>query len=99
MSEKQGIEYLPQGGIDPNKLPKMLDTAKKRQKEAIANTGNVLQATGMFIDPQKITGLIQSDGEDKGGQFLNPNYIKNPVNSILFKFQIYFVSLFGKEIF
>ena len=77
LAKAAGIEYLPQGGIDPNELPKMLNAAKKRQKEAIASTGNVLQATGMFIDPQKITGLIQSDGEDKGGQFLNPNYIKN----------------------
>jgi hypothetical protein len=55
----------------------MLKTAEERQLDAIRRTGDVLTATGMFIAPEKIGGLIQSTGKNGNGYFLNPSYFKN----------------------
>ena len=77
LAKGSGMEYFPQEGIDPNLLSQMLKGATKKQIAAINSTGNVLTATGMFIAPEKIAGLIQSDGKNGRGYFLNPNYFKN----------------------
>ena len=77
LAKGAGIEYLPKGGVSPNQLQKMIKVAAERQNAAILNTRNVLSATGMFISPEKIAGLIQADGKDGNGYFLNPNYFKN----------------------
>lgn len=47
------------------------------QNAKIMQTRNVFDATGMFISPEKIAALIQSDGKNGRGYFLNSSYFKN----------------------
>lgn len=77
LAKAAGMEYLPKNGVDPNMLQQIIKEATKRQDIAVKNSGNVLSATGMFISPEKIAGLIQSDDKDGNGYFLNSAYFKN----------------------
>ena len=77
LAKATGIEYLPKDGVNPNSLQQMIKEAEKKQKAAIKSTGNVLSATGMFISPEKIAGLIQADEKSGNGYFLNSAYFKN----------------------
>ena len=77
LAKAAGEEYLPQGGVSPQQQTQMLKVAEERQLDAIRRTGDVLTATGMFIAPEKIGGLIQSTGKNGNGYFLNPSYFKN----------------------
>ena len=76
LAKGAGLEYLPQGGVDINLLPKLLRTAEKRQKEAISSGKNVLDATGQFISTDKINGIIPSAGKNGRGYFLSAEAIK-----------------------
>lgn len=69
--------YMPKSGVTFNMLPQLLGDATKKQIKRINETKNVLTATGMFISPQKVSGLIQKTGEDKDGYFLDPSFIQN----------------------
>ena len=77
LSKGAGMEYTPAEGVSPNDLSKMMKEATKRQNAAIGGHGSVLSATGMFISPQKISGLIQYDDKQGDGYFLNSGYFKN----------------------
>lgn len=79
LAKAAGMEYLPlkQGGVDANILSQMLKAATKNQDAAIRSTRNVFAATGTFISPEKIGGLIQADSKNGNGYFLNSNYFKN----------------------
>lgn len=77
LAKGAGVEYLPKGGVNPNLLQQMINEAAKKQTSAIISSGSVLSATGMFISPEKVAGLIQSDGKDGNGYFLNSGYFKN----------------------
>lgn len=77
LAKGAGVEYLPKGGVHPNLLQQMINEAAKRQTSAIISSGSVLSATGMFISPEKVAGLIQADGKDGSGYFLNSGYFKN----------------------
>ena len=77
LAKAAGIEYLPKDGVDVNDLPSMLKEATKNQNYAIRNTKDVLSATGMFISPEKVAGLIQADTKNGRGFFLNNGYFKN----------------------
>ena len=77
LAKGAGIEYLPQGGVTPGQLGQMLQNATKIQNAKIMQTRNVFDATGMFIAPEKIAALIQSDGKNGRGYFLNSSYFKN----------------------
>lgn len=70
-----GRAYLSQGGVGVNELPQLLKEAERRQKTAINSGVDVLTATGQFISPDKINGVIPSTKADGNGQFLNPNFI------------------------
>ena len=77
LAKGAGIEHLPQGGITPEQLRQMLSSATKTQNAKIMQTRDVFSATGMFISPEKIASLVQSDGKNGNGYFLNSNYFKN----------------------
>ncbi len=78
LAKSSGQEYLPKVGLRPEVMDEMLKAAKKKQDYAINKEHrSVLSATGAFISPQKIAGLIQADDEDKDGYFLNRGYFKN----------------------
>jgi hypothetical protein len=68
---------LPAGGITPNMLAEMSKNAVRRQNAAVKSTGDVLSATGMRISPEKVASLIQSDGKNGRGYFLNSSYFNN----------------------
>lgn len=76
LAKGAGLEYLPQGGIDVNQLPQLLRAAEKRQKAAINSGNDVLTATGQFISPDKINGIIPSSGVSGRGHFLSPEAIR-----------------------
>ena len=76
LAKGAGLEYLPQGGVDVNQLPQLLKAAEKRQRTAVASGKNVLDATGQFISPDKINGIIPSAGKSGRGHFLSPEAIK-----------------------
>jgi hypothetical protein len=57
-------------------LPQLLKAAEKRQRTAVASGKNVLDATGQFISPDKINGIIPSAGKSGRGHFLSPEAIK-----------------------
>ena len=77
LAKGAGWEHLPNGGVGPLDLNQMLKLATKRQNAAVRNTEDVLSATGMFIAPEKMSGLIQSDQKNGRGFFLNSAYFKN----------------------
>lgn len=77
LAKAAGIEYLPSNGVSQNDLSGMLKQAVKYQNNNINSKGSVLAATGMFISPEKVAGLIQSNGKNGQGYFLNPGYFKN----------------------
>lgn len=72
-----GIEYLPKDGVDVNKLPLLLNEAKKRQKSALASGAGFSAATGQFISTDKINGVIPSIAANGKGYFLSPEAILN----------------------
>lgn len=74
LAQAAGIEYFPQGGATPETLEQWLEDAKKIQKNKIKGTGHVLDATGMFMSPEKIRGIIPSNGKNGNGEFLDRNY-------------------------
>lgn len=76
LAKGAGLEYLPQGGVNVNQLPQLLKAAEKRQRTAIASGKNVLDATGQFISPDKINGIMPSAGKTGRGHFLSPEAIK-----------------------
>lgn len=76
LAKGAGLEYLPQGGVDVNQLPQLLKAAEKRQRAAIVSGKNVLDATGQFISPDKINGIIPSAGKSGRGHFLSPEAIQ-----------------------
>jgi hypothetical protein len=57
-------------------LPQLLKAAEKRQRAAIVSGKNVLDATGQFISPDKINGIIPSAGKSGRGHFLSPEAIQ-----------------------
>ena len=76
LAKGAGLEYLPQGGVDVNQLPQLLKAAEKRQRTAVASGKSVLDATGQFISPDKINGIIPSAGKSGRGHFLSPEAIQ-----------------------
>jgi hypothetical protein len=58
-------------------MAEMLRNATERQNKAIKESKDVLTATGMRVSPQKVAGLIQHDGKNGRGYFLNVSYLKN----------------------
>ena len=77
LAKAAGVEHLPQNGATPAMLAEMKKKAEENQYNAIRKTGNILHATGSFLSPEKIGGLIQSDGKNGRGYFLNTGYFKN----------------------
>lgn len=77
LAKSSGNEYLHQGGVTMDDLSSWLKDATKIQKKNILEKGDVLSATGMWVSPEKISGLIQSDGKNGRGHFLNTAYLKN----------------------
>ena len=77
LAKGAGIEYLPQGGVDPNGLAQMLKQATIKQRANISRTHDVFASTGAYISKDKIDGLIQSDGRNGNGHFLSSGHFKN----------------------
>lgn len=79
LAKAAGMEYLPlkPGGVDAGVLSQMLKSATKNQNAAVNRTKDVFAATGAFISPEKIGGIIQADSKNGNGYFLNSNYFKN----------------------
>lgn len=74
LAQAAGREYFPQGGATPETLEQWLEDAKKIQKNKIKGTGHVLDATGMYMSPEKIRGIMPSNGKNGNGEFLDRNY-------------------------
>lgn len=77
LAKGAGIEHLPQSGVDASMLSDMLRKATKNQNTRIKQSKDVFSATGSFLSPEKIGGLIQADGKNGRGYFLNSGYFKN----------------------
>ena len=77
LADAAGVDILQSGGAGPLDLNQWVETAAKNQNAKISSTGDVLTATGMRINPQKLGSLIQSDQKNGRGYFLNSAYFKN----------------------
>lgn len=77
LAKASGVEYLPENGVNQETMAEMLRNATEKQNKAIKETKDVLTATGMRVSPQKVAGLIQHDGKNGRGYFLNASYLKN----------------------
>ena len=77
LAKGAGIEYLPKDGVDVNKLPLLLNEAKKRQRSALISGAGFSAATGQFISTDKINGVIPSIAANGRGYFLSPEAILN----------------------
>lgn len=77
LAKGAGIEYLPKDGVDVNKLPSLLNEAKKRQRSALTSGAGFSAATGQFISTDKINGVIPSIAANGRGYFLSPEAILN----------------------
>ena len=77
LAKAAGKNNLPQNGVDASMLSDMLKEATKNQNKRIKQSKDVFSATGSFISTEKIGGLIQADGKNGRGYFLNSGYFKN----------------------
>ena len=77
LAKGAGVEYLSQGGVDPNWLAQTLKQATIKQRTDISHTHDVFASTGAYISKDKIDGLIQSDGRNGNGHFLSSGHFKN----------------------
>lgn len=77
LAQAAGKAYFPQEGATPETLGQWLEDAKEIQKRKIKGTEHVLDATGMFMSPEKIRGIIPSNGKNGNGEFLDRNYFDN----------------------
>lgn len=75
IAQTLGIPFLPSDGVDSKWLKENLELAKQKQKGLINSTKDVFKATGIYINPEKIEGLIPSQGKNYRGYFLNQNNI------------------------
>lgn len=75
IAKAAGVEYLPKDGMTPYDLKEMMKSGAKIQRDAIVKKGSTFDATGIFISPEKIGGLIPAVSEKDGKYILNENFI------------------------